>query len=262
MIFDLDLLQSVGVLIAATLIWVDHDSFRMADPICTLIFSVIVMFTTVSLVKDALKILMESVPESVDFEALEEALNSLSDVANVHDLHVWNLSVGKVALSAHLVVSASTMDVNGNIIPTCLDGVLRSAQKICRDNFGIDHCTIQIEWPRALHRLGNKQCPAYCDESINSSPYKSPQVSKTKTIGIDTINHNNDGNGTTSKRTVNVNKRLQNHTINETIKEHEHEHEHDHEHQHRHNNHKHGPTDEFGHKQGGDETENDPLYEV
>ena len=70
------------------------------------------------------------------------------------------------------------MDVNGNVIPSCLDGVLRSAQRICRDNHGIEHCTIQIEWPRPLHKESKAiQCPPYCDESIHSEPYMSPNGS-------------------------------------------------------------------------------------
>ena len=177
----LDLLQSVGLLIAATLIWFDHDTFQLADAICTLIFSVIVMFTTVSLVKDAFKILMESVPESVDFEKIKKSLNSLSNVQNVHDLHVWNLSVGKIALSAHLVLSIATMEKNGNNIPTYLDidAILQNAQTICRDNFGINHCTIQIE------------CP------------KSSQIPSPSSKRIDAIN--NDENETSSKHGVNIN---------------------------------------------------------
>lgn len=146
------------------------------------------MFTTYSLVKDALKILMESVPETVDFGEIEKELLALGDVINVHDLHVWNLSVGKIALSVHLVVSPSTVDINGNVIPSCLDGVLRSAQRICRDKHGIEHCTIQIEWPHSNRK--ETHCPPYCENHTKLS-YMSPNGS---TLNERIKNENGNGN--------------------------------------------------------------------
>ena len=65
-----DLLQSIGVLIAAILIWIDEERFHFADPICTLLFAIIVLFTTSKLLRDALNILMESVPPHIDTEKL------------------------------------------------------------------------------------------------------------------------------------------------------------------------------------------------
>lgn len=78
-----DLLQSIGVMIAAGLIWYDEERFRIADPICTLIFSIIVVFTTVNLMRDILSVLMESVPPGMDYTEIALALKQLVDVAQV-----------------------------------------------------------------------------------------------------------------------------------------------------------------------------------
>ncbi|ETO28067.1 hypothetical protein RFI_09068 [Reticulomyxa filosa] len=164
-----DLVQSIGVVIAAALIWADHK-LRLLDPICTLIFSIIVVFTTTTLVRDALDVLMENVPKHINLDKLTQTLKELPDVADVHDLHVWNLSVGKPALSVHLLAKSSTYDSDGKIIPACADGILRKAQKICSEEFHIQHSTIQIEYPRGHHtKIKESSCPPYCADGRKDS---------------------------------------------------------------------------------------------
>ena len=133
-----DLVQSVGVLIAAMLIWYDNERFAIADPICTLIFSVIVLFTTFKLMRDILDILMEAVPAGIDCNRIAFELRQLSDVEEVHDLHVWNLSMNKPTLSVHLRLSNLSTFADA-------DKVLKKAEKLLRTTFGIKHSTIQIE---------------------------------------------------------------------------------------------------------------------
>jgi len=173
-----DLVQSIGVVVAAACIWADHQ-LRVLDPICTLIFSVIVVFTTTTLVRDALDILMENVPKHVSLEKLVEALMKLPDVADVHDLHVWNISVGKPALSVHLLAKSTTFDENGKIFPACADGILRNAQKLCSKEFHIQHTTIQIEYPRDHHmKINEASCPVYCGDGQKDSAIQDKQGKK------------------------------------------------------------------------------------
>jgi len=172
-----DLLQSIGVMIAAGLIWYDEERFRIADPICTLIFSIIVVFTTVNLMRDILSVLMESVPPGMDYTEIALALKQLVDVAQVHDLHVWNLSLGKPALSVHLLIQSSTVDSDGQIIPACADAVLRRAQDVLTQKFGITHSTIQIEWPHLESEESCRSCPQYCDNYKKSIVIRSPSGS-------------------------------------------------------------------------------------
>lgn len=72
------------------------------DPICTFLFSIIVIFTTVNVSKDCISVLMEGVPEEVNMESLENDIKQIEGVISIHDIHVWALSMGKKALSAHL----------------------------------------------------------------------------------------------------------------------------------------------------------------
>ncbi|GMT17368.1 hypothetical protein PFISCL1PPCAC_8665, partial [Pristionchus fissidentatus] len=97
-----DLVQSVGVLIAAIII--KFTDWQIADPICTFVFSIIVLFTTITVLKDIFYVLMEATPTHIDYASLRTDLAKLDNVAAVHDLHVWSLNMEKSALSVHLAV--------------------------------------------------------------------------------------------------------------------------------------------------------------
>ncbi|GAX80691.1 hypothetical protein CEUSTIGMA_g8126.t1 [Chlamydomonas eustigma] len=105
-----DLVQSAGVAIAGLLIWYKQDDTRwhIADPICTFVFAIIVLFTTVSIVRDIINTLMERAPKNLDMQALLLALKEIHGVSDVHDLHVWNLSSGtEPIMTAHVI----TLDI-------------------------------------------------------------------------------------------------------------------------------------------------------
>ncbi|CAD8190664.1 unnamed protein product [Paramecium pentaurelia] len=138
-----DILQSIGVLIAALLIYffgqekdenhqIIFTYWQYADPLCTYLFSILVLFTTFGVAKECLRVLMEGTPTNLIIEEFRDKLNAIHRVREVHDLHIWSLSVGKPAMSAHIV---------------CIENpeyVLKKATKLCR-KFGIYHSTIQIE---------------------------------------------------------------------------------------------------------------------
>jgi len=129
-----DALQSVGVMIAAGLIWYNPE-WRIADPITTFVFSLLVLFTTTRLIKQSIGVLMEGVPEGIDPEAVESALSQVRGVAEVHDLHIWSLSVGKPSLSVHLLTKPTDE----------ASEVLAAAHQLCARRFNIHHSTIQVE---------------------------------------------------------------------------------------------------------------------
>ena len=97
-----DMLMSVGVIIAATLIYF-VPSFWIADPLCTYLFSIIVFFTTIPVFRQCISIMMEGSPENVDIEQLTQELLALEYVREVHDVHVWSISTGKNSMSAHII---------------------------------------------------------------------------------------------------------------------------------------------------------------
>ncbi|KAH7947030.1 hypothetical protein HPB52_007427 [Rhipicephalus sanguineus] len=129
-----DLIQSVGVLIAAIVIYF-CPSCGVVDPVCTLMFSVIVLVTTLTILREALNVLMEGIPHSVDYHQVKRLLLSVDGVARVHDLHIWALSLDKLAVSAHVVLvpGADAMSVR------------RNASRMIRRNFDVFKLTLQME---------------------------------------------------------------------------------------------------------------------
>ena len=101
-----DMLQSIGVTIAATIIYF-YPAAWIADPVCTFLFSILVMCTTFPVVKKCILIVMEGAPVNFDMVALTKDIWDLNtegheDIIDVHDLHVWAISVGKNALTVHI----------------------------------------------------------------------------------------------------------------------------------------------------------------
>eukprot|EP01022_Parablepharisma_sp_SALTPOND_P001360 TRINITY_DN106186_c0_g1_i1.p1 TRINITY_DN106186_c0_g1~~TRINITY_DN106186_c0_g1_i1.p1 ORF type:complete len:417 (+),score=10.90 TRINITY_DN106186_c0_g1_i1:59-1252(+) len=126
-----DIIQSVGVLIAAILIYF-FPSWTICDPICTFIFSVIVLFTTIPIVKDCMVVLMEGSPHDIDTDKIMGDISRIEGVEDPHDLHVWSLSMGKPALSVHLRSKHPNY-------------VLAKVMKLIKNKYQIYHSTIQIE---------------------------------------------------------------------------------------------------------------------
>jgi zinc transporter 2 len=129
-----DLIQSIGVAIAALVIWW-RPSWSLADPLCTLLFSVIVLYTTLRMIGDIVQVLMEGTPANIRVRDVYEALISIDGVSEVQDLHIWSLSVGRTALSAKLRCDASVKDAHQ---------ITMAAEQVCLKNFGIEHATIQV----------------------------------------------------------------------------------------------------------------------
>ena len=139
-----DLCQSIGVIIAGLVIFLKPD-LHIFDPICTFLFSIIVFFTTIPIIKDCVRIIMEGTPPEIDTIVLIEELkkvikNQAKGVVEVHDLHVWTLSIGKYAATCHLI----STDSNSSLI---------EATQICQETYGIKHCTFQIESPASGYDL-------------------------------------------------------------------------------------------------------------
>ncbi|XP_068337428.1 metal tolerance protein B-like [Pyrus communis] len=129
-----DMIQSVGVMIAGGIIWARPD-WLVVDLICTLIFSVFAVSTTVSMLKNIYGILMERTPSEIDITGLEKGIKCIKGVQDIHDLHVWALTVGKTVLSCH--VTAEPAVSSSQIIDEIRD--------YCESTYRIHHVTIQIE---------------------------------------------------------------------------------------------------------------------
>ncbi|VDM62695.1 unnamed protein product [Angiostrongylus costaricensis] len=128
-----DLIQSIGVLIASVVI--KTTGWEMADPICTFIFSIIVLFTTMTVLRDIFFVLMEATPRHLDFNAVRNDLTELEHVQSVHDLHLWSLNMDKTALSVHLALDSSEHAWS----------TVEAARMLIRQKYGISKATVQVE---------------------------------------------------------------------------------------------------------------------
>ena len=138
-----DMIQSVGVVIASIIVFF-QPTWILADPICTLLFATLVMFTTFPVVKDCVGVLMEGTPVGIVITEFEEALYQIEGVVEVHDLHVWSLSAGKPTMSAH-ILSSNPHDT------------LKKATRVCR-KYGIFHSTLQVEDIKYKNKKGAIKC--------------------------------------------------------------------------------------------------------
>lgn len=129
-----DLIQSIGVMIAGAIIWA-CPSLLVVDLISTLIFSVLVISTTVPLLRNIICVLMERVPNEINLSRLEDGLKSIKGVHSVHDLHVWSITVGKFVISCHVVSESGVSSSE----------LLSRIRDYCRRTCRIHHVTIQIE---------------------------------------------------------------------------------------------------------------------
>jgi zinc transporter 2 len=125
-----DLAQSVAVLIAGLVIWV-NPSWKAIDPILTILFCIAIFYSTIGVIRSSISVLLEEVPPHVDWDDVFEDISSVPGVSNVHDLHIWSISHGFVALSVH--ASADNPDV-----------ALKKIHDVSLKH-GIGHTTIQLQ---------------------------------------------------------------------------------------------------------------------
>ena len=128
-----DLLGSLGVAVAGVVIlatgWVE------ADPLVSILIGILVLVSTWSILRDSTEILLESTPRGIDAGGLGRRLAGAPGVVEVHDLHVWTITSGFPALSAHVLVRPGE-DCHGR---------RRELERLLLDEFGIEHTTLQVE---------------------------------------------------------------------------------------------------------------------
>lgn len=134
-----DTLGSVGAILAGVILI--FTGWRPIDPIITILFSVLMLYSSWNLMKESVQVLMESTPPGIDPEKIRADLAAIEGVREVHDLHVWSVSSGRLALSVHLISTHPE--------------VLSAANAVLKDHYGIIHTTIQVEHP---DRFASERC--------------------------------------------------------------------------------------------------------
>ena len=129
-----DLLGSVAAIIAGAVVY--FTGWALIDPLLSVLVALLILRSTWSLARESVNVLMEAVPEGVAYRDVGRALAQIDGVVSVHDLHVWQMSADRRALSAHLLLR----EVDA------WPRVLKAARSVLLDQFKIDHVTLQPEW--------------------------------------------------------------------------------------------------------------------
>ncbi len=128
-----DMLGSIGVIGASLAIrW---TGWMPIDPIIAVLIGLWVLPRTWSLLRESGNILMEGAPANAKVPAVRAALLAVAGVEGVHDLHIWSITSGRIALTAHLAVAGDA----------ARDAIHSEARAMLQERFRIDHVTLQVE---------------------------------------------------------------------------------------------------------------------
>ncbi len=127
-----DALVSLGVVIAGVLI--NYTSWYILDGIIGIVIALVILFSTWSLLKDSIRLVLDGVPANVDIQKVREMITQDADVVEVHHVHVWAMSTTENAITAHLVIK-----------PESCVGELKHRIKHELEHFNIQHATLEIE---------------------------------------------------------------------------------------------------------------------
>jgi cobalt-zinc-cadmium efflux system protein len=136
-----DLLSSVGVVTAGLVVLA--TGWRYADPIAGLAIGVLVILGTASILRETLGVLLEAAPRGMSARDVGAAIAATEGVVDVHDLHLWTITSGFPALSAHVLVAAGA---------DC-HAIRRELEAMLRERFELTHTTLQVEHAPGLIKL-------------------------------------------------------------------------------------------------------------
>jgi cobalt-zinc-cadmium efflux system protein len=130
-----DALGSVAAILAG--VCMSLFGWYAADALFSVVISLLIIWGSVRLIKESTNVLLEGTPAHINLAAVENAILATNGVSDVHDLHVWTITSGREALSAHVIHVASISQPD----------LLRELRTKLHDRFGVDHLTIQMETP-------------------------------------------------------------------------------------------------------------------
>ena len=151
-----DISQSSLTIVASLLIYFFELRFpwvKYFDDICSLTFLIIMLIIGWPIAKECIDILMEAAPKSINAKSLYNELKEVNGVINVHDVHLWSLSIGRPCITMHILSNKPQKSLEG-------------ATKICK-KYGISHCTIQVENMNEGRRLSFVKCDLDQDNDIH-----------------------------------------------------------------------------------------------
>jgi cobalt-zinc-cadmium efflux system protein len=154
-----DLLGSVAAILAGVVLLT--TGWRYADPLFAAAIAIFILPRTWNLLQSALSILLESAPANISMPDMEDRLLALPGIIGIHDLHVWTITSGFVAMSGHVLIEDG-LD---------RDRLIVDVRRLLHDNFDIDHVTLQVETRRLEQELeqpclpGTSPCYAVTEDT-------------------------------------------------------------------------------------------------
>ncbi len=136
-----DTLGSAGVVAAAVVVL--STGWRYADPVAGTLIAILVLASSWSVLRESVHILLEGTPKGVDASELARRMTDVQGVVEVHDLHVWTITSGFSALSAHVLVEPGD-DCHGR---------RRELEALLARDYGIEHTTLQVDHARPASRV-------------------------------------------------------------------------------------------------------------
>jgi cobalt-zinc-cadmium efflux system protein len=130
-----DTISSLGVIAAGVVIMLTGWSY--ADPLIAVIIGFIILYGAIQLVRESLNILLEAVPKEITVDKVTQALTTVENVVEIHDVHVWTITSGVYAMSAHLVVNDLMVSQTAQI--------LEQVNSLLSEDYNITHTTFQME---------------------------------------------------------------------------------------------------------------------
>ena len=130
-----DAAASLGVVIAGIII--AFTSLFIADPIVSIVFALLVLWSSWTIFTESIQMLLEGIPVGMELNEVESSIRNVNGVLNMHDLHVWTISSGLIACSCHILVAEQS--VSGG------QKILKDVAHMLEHDFKIRHSTIQIE---------------------------------------------------------------------------------------------------------------------
>jgi cobalt-zinc-cadmium efflux system protein len=130
-----DALGSVAAILAGACMML--FGWYAADPLFSVVISLLIIWGSIRLIRESTNVLLEGTPAHINLAAVEDAILATRGVNDVHDLHVWTITSGREALSAHVIHVSSISQPE----------LLRELRAKLQDRFGVDHLTIQMETP-------------------------------------------------------------------------------------------------------------------
>ena len=130
-----DTLSSMGIIVGGVVMFV--TGWYIIDPIISVIIAFVILVSAYRVTVEAVNILLEATPKGIDLHEVVEAVQKVDGVRDIHDLHIWSITSGLHALSAHLLIDDQ--------LTSCSVDIVERVEHLLKCDFGIAHTTLQCE---------------------------------------------------------------------------------------------------------------------